>query len=62
MFNSEAKTLEQQRLVISTEFHLDLKLELERIDAHNKHRNTGGHVTEKLIKAEYQADCIMAHH
>ena len=58
--NIEAKKLDDSRLMIATDFCEDLKGTLLDIMAHEENDSNGGHVSRDVIKAEYQADCVMA--
>ena len=58
--NIEAKKLDDSRLMIATEFCEDLKGRLLDIMAHDENGSNGGYVSRDVIKAEYQADYVMA--
>ena len=61
VLNAEAKKLDKKRLFVAPGFHTDLKSKLEEIKAHEQSGSTGGYVCKNVIKAEFQADYIMAY-
>ena len=61
VLNKESKSLESKKLIIANEFYDDVKTKLEYINAHEDNENTEGFVCKLSIKAEFQADYVMAH-
>ena len=61
-FNNEAKALESfSRMTVSPDFIHMLDTALQEINGYKKDRQNGGYVSEKMIKAEFEADYIMAY-
>ena len=58
--NNESKKLNSQRLIVSNESYTDVKSKLDYINAHDEDGNTGGYVSRQIIKAEYEADYVIA--
>ena len=62
LFNKEAKALETSvKMSVPTDFIDQLEMALLEIRAFSVDRQSGGFVSEHIIKAEYEADYIMAH-
>ena len=61
LLNKEAKQLDTNHLIININFKEKFQQYLEDISAHDDDRMNGGFVNKELIKAEFQADYIIAY-
>ena len=61
LLNKEAKRLDTNNLIIDIDFKTKLQQYLEDISAHEDNRINGGFVNKEVIKAEFQADYIIAY-
>ena len=62
IFNAEAKTLElSTRMNVPTSFKHDLESALLEIEACSPNRQSGGFVRREIIKAEFEADYLLAY-
>ena len=61
-FNNEAKSLElTSRMSVPPNFMDMLDCALQEISAYSADRESGGYVCENMIKAEFEADYVMAY-
>ena len=62
LFNKEAKLLEaSSKMQIPFDFKLQLELALEQVCAFSVDRESGGYVSRDILKAEFEADYLMAY-
>jgi len=59
--NKEAGKLDHMCLIINPDFYTKLQIELEMISAHDDNGHNTGYININIVRAEYQADYIIAH-